>query len=64
VKTVAATRYLLIDETGASSTTTEIGFDDLAADDTVDVFGAYEEPATPENCIIADTIQKYVTAAP
>ena len=64
VKTVAATRYLLIDETGPSSTTTEIGFGNLAPGDSVDVFGAYEEPATPDNCIIADTIQKYAPAAP
>jgi len=64
VKTVAATRFLLIDQTGASSTTTEIGFDDLAVDDGVDVFGAYEDPAMTDSCLIADTIQKYVPAAP
>jgi len=62
VKTVGATRYLLIDETGASSTTTEIDFSDLAVDDAVDVFGAYEDPSMPEtSCIVADAIQKYVT---
>ena len=64
VKTVDTTRYLLIDENGASSTTTEIGFDGLELDDEVDVFGAYEEPVTPDSCIIADTIQKYAPEAP
>jgi len=64
VKTVDTTRYLLIDENGASSTTTEIGFDGLELDDDVDVFGAYEEPVTPDSCIIADTIQKYAPEAP
>lgn len=64
VKTLAGTRYLLIDENGPSSTTTEIAFDDLALDDAVDVFGAYEEPVTSDSCVIADTIQKYAPAAP
>lgn len=60
VKTVEATRYLLIDESGASSTTTEVDFDNLAVGDAVDVFGAYEDPAAPAtSCVIAGTIQKY-----
>ena len=67
VKTVAETRYLQIDSTGGSSVTTEITFDDLAVDDSVDVFGAGEvvpEGEPPSECIVADTIQKYLEPAP
>jgi hypothetical protein len=50
----------MITETGDTSETAEITFSDLVADDTVDVFGADDamEPA----CVLADTVQKYVTA--
>lgn len=63
VRTVDGTRYLEIDETGPSSVTTEIGFDDLAEGDPADVFGTEQSAGDPPtSCIVADTIQKYVTA--
>ena len=60
VKTDGGTRYLTITETADTSETAEITFTDLVAGDTVDVFGADDtmEPA----CVLADTVQKYVTA--
>ena len=63
VKTDEGTRYLQVDETGPSAVTTEIGFEDLAVDDPVDVFGS-EQPAgdPPMTCLLADTIRKYLTA--
>ena len=67
VKTVAETRYLLIDSTGGSSVTSEIGFDGLAVDDSVDVYGAEEvvpEGEPPTGCIVADTIKKFIEPAP
>jgi len=63
VKTDAATRYLLITESATSSETTEITFADLAAGNSVDVYGA-ADPVEPTTCVLADTIQKYVPAAP
>jgi hypothetical protein len=63
VKTDAATRYLLITESATSSETTEIAFADLASGNSVDVYGA-ADPAEPTTCVLADTIQKYVPAAP
>ncbi len=63
VRTVEGTRYLEIDETGPSSITTEIGFDDLEEGDLADVFGTEQSAGDPPTtCIVADTIQKYVTA--
>jgi hypothetical protein len=59
VKTDAATRYLLITETPDTSETTQIAFTDLAAGNTVDVFGADDVMETA--CVLADTIQKYTT---
>ena len=62
VKVDAATRYLEITETANTSETAEIVFADLEVDDEVDVFGADDtvEPA----CVLADTVQKYVTTTP
>ncbi|MCJ7452153.1 MAG: DUF4382 domain-containing protein [Steroidobacteraceae bacterium] len=60
VKVDAGTRYLLITETASTSETTEITFADLAAGDLVDVFGA--DDAVDSECVLADTVQKYVTA--
>jgi hypothetical protein len=59
VKTDAGTRYLLITETPDTSDTTQITFADLAAGNTVDVFGADDVIDTA--CVLADTIQKYMT---
>jgi hypothetical protein len=59
VKTDASTRYLLITETPDTSETTQITFADLAAGNTVDVFGADDVMETA--CVLADTIQKYAT---
>lgn len=65
VRTVEGTRYLEIDETGDTSETTEIGFDDLAVDDLVDVFGTEETSGDPPvTCLIADAIQKYIEPEP
>jgi len=62
VKTDAATRYLKITESPDASDTAEITFADLIVGDTVDVFGAIDAGET--NCVLADTVQKYVVAAP
>ena len=58
VRTDADTRYLEIAESANASETTEILFADLAVDDDVDVYGSLEGDA----CVLADTVQKYVTA--
>ena len=58
VRTDADTRYLAIAESADSSETTEILFTDLAVGDDVDVYGSMEGDA----CVLADTVQKYVTA--
>ena len=60
VKTDAGTRYLRITESPSTSETAEIAFADLAAGDTVDVFGSVD--TVDDTCVLADTIQKYVTA--
>jgi len=60
VKVDAGTRYLEITETGNTSETAESTFADLAAGNMVDVFGA-ADPAEVD-CVLADTVQKYVTA--
>jgi hypothetical protein len=60
VKVDADTRYLLITETANTSETSEILFADLAVGNKVDVFGA--DDATEAACVLADTVQKYVTA--
>jgi len=59
VKTDASTRYLRITESANSSETAEIAFADLTVGDDVDVYGSDD---TEVGCILADTIQKYVTA--
>jgi len=59
VKTDAGTRYLQITETANTSDTTEIAFVDLAAGNTIDVFGTNDPVDTA--CVLADTIQKYAT---
>lgn len=59
VETNAGTRFLEITETGTTSETVEITFADLAAGDQVDVFGA--DDAVDAECVLADTVQKYVT---
>jgi hypothetical protein len=53
------TRYLEIAESGNASETTEIAFADLAVGDEVDVYGTSIEAGT---CVLADAVQKYVTA--
>jgi Domain of unknown function (DUF4382) len=60
VKVDAGTRYLLITETASTSETTEITFSELAAGDLVDVFGA--DDASESECVLADTVQKYLAA--
>jgi hypothetical protein len=60
VKVDAGTRYLLITETASTSETTEVTFADLAPADNVDVYGAND--AVDIDCVLADTVQKYVTA--
>jgi hypothetical protein len=59
VKTDATTRYLLITETPDTSETSQIAFADLAAGNTVDVYGTDDIMETA--CVVADTIQKYAT---
>jgi hypothetical protein len=59
VRTDAGTRYLEIAESANTSDTTEIGFADLAVGDDVDVYGSSIEGGA---CMLADTVQKYVTA--
>ena len=58
VRTDADTRYLEIAESADASETTEILFTDLAVGDDVDVYGSMAGDA----CVLADTVQKYVTA--
>lgn len=60
VKTDAGTRYLRITETATTSETAQIAFADLVVGDKVDVFGS-DDTLAPE-CVLADTVQKYVTA--
>jgi hypothetical protein len=60
VKTDVGTRYLEITEKSSSTETAEIAFGDLAVDDKVDVYGSNDTVNT--ECVLADTIQKYVTA--
>jgi hypothetical protein len=62
VRTTVDTRILKITETASSSETEEVEFGTLAAGDTVDVYGS--EAAVDPACVIADTVQKYVTPAP
>lgn len=59
VKTDADTVYLLITESATSSETTEITFADLAPMNSVDVYGTTDPVEL--NCVLADTVQKYVT---
>jgi len=59
VKTDSSTRYLSITESADASETAQIAFADLAVGDDVDVFGSDDAEA---GCVLADTIQKYVTA--
>lgn len=61
VKTDAGTRYLLITESANAIETSEIGGADLAVGNSVDVYGSDDVEV---GCILADTIQKYVNAAP
>ncbi len=60
VETDAGTRFLEITETANTSETVEITFADLAAGDQVDVFGA--DDAVDADCVLADTVQKYLMA--
>ena len=60
VKKDAATRILLITESPTTSETAEITFADLAVGNSVDVYGS-DDAINPE-CILADTVQKYVVA--
>jgi hypothetical protein len=60
VTTDATTRYLQITESGSSSVTAEILPSSLAVGNSVDVYGATD--AVNAGCVLADTIQKYVTA--
>lgn len=60
VKTDADTRYLRITESANASETAEIAFADLAVGDKVDVYGNDDPVETA--CVLADTIQKFVTA--
>ena len=59
VRTDADTRYLEIAESANASETSEILFADLAVGDDVDVYGSSIEGGA---CVLADTVQKYVTA--
>jgi hypothetical protein len=60
VKTDADTRYLRVTESANASETVEIAFADLAVGDTVDVYGS--DDVADIACVLADTIQKFVTA--
>jgi hypothetical protein len=60
VKTDADTRYLQVTESASSSETAEITFADLAVGDEVDVYGDVD--SVDSTCVVADAIQKYVTA--
>lgn len=59
VNTDADTRYLRITESADASETAEIGFVDLAVGDVVDIYGASD---TDPACVLADTVQQYLTA--
>jgi hypothetical protein len=56
VKTDIQTRYLRISESPGSSETAVLAPTDLAQNDIVDVYGSEDA-----GCILADTIQTYVT---
>ena len=60
VTTDATTRYLQITESGSASETAEILPSSLAVGNSVDVYGTTD--AVNAGCVLADTIQKYVTA--
>ena len=60
LKTDAATRYLKITESAASSETEEVAFSDLAVNDRVDVYG--DTDIADSTCLKADVVQKYVNA--
>jgi len=62
VKTTVDTRILKITQTATSSETEAVGFGTLAAGDAVDVYGRVD-PAD-STCVIAATVQVYVTPAP
>jgi hypothetical protein len=62
VTTDAETRYLLITESPTASDTTEITFANLVETNSVDVYGTTDPVEL--NCVLADTIQKYVPATP
>lgn len=59
VRTTVDTRILKITETATSSETEQVEFGTLAVDDVVDVYGS-RDPSDAA-CVIADTVQKYVT---
>jgi len=60
VTTDATTRYLQITESGGASETAEILPSNLAVGNSVDVYGSTD--TVNAGCVLADTIQKYVTA--
>ena len=60
VTTDATTRYVQITESGSASETAEILPSGLAVGNSVDVYGTTD--AVNAGCVLADTIQKYVTA--
>ena len=60
VTTSATTRYLQITESAGASETAEILPSDLAVGNAVDVYGNVDP--LDANCVLADTVQKYVTA--
>ena len=60
VTTDASTRYLQITESGSASETAVIPASDLAVGNSVDVYGTTD--TVNAGCVLADTIQKYVTA--
>jgi len=60
VTTDASTRYLQITESGSASETAVIPASDLAVSNSVDVYGTTD--TVNAGCVLADTIQKYVTA--
>jgi hypothetical protein len=60
VTTDASTRYLQITESGGASETAEILPSNLAVGNSVDVYATTD--AVNAGCVLADTIQKYVTA--
>ena len=60
VTTDAATRFLQITESAGASETAEILPSTLAVGNAVDVYGS--DDAVNAGCILADTVQKYVTA--